>query len=240
MYRCRSQQACLSGRQAFTLIEVLVALAILAILTTMIYGTFTQSHNVSTRLEATSERYQAVRQLFQIMLDDLTAAYYLEQTGTDQTLSTLFIGKSPSATDSLLATQPLLRFTTLGHRRWQPNSPETDLSLVEYQIKKDADSDLLTLLHREETNLLSTTEASTEEYELAEGLKGLSLRFFDGADWADSWDSTEKKGLPQAVEVKFVIPIEKEDRTFSLLAKIPSAKPFVTGIIKKPLGGANH
>lgn len=218
MRRCRSQQA-------FTLIEVLVALAILAILTTLIYGTFTQSHNVSTRLETTSERYQAVRQLFQIMLDDLTAAYYLEQTVTNQTPITVFIGTSPGATDSFLTTQPLLRFTTLGHRRWQPNSPETDLSLVEYQIKKDTDSDLLSLLHREETNLLSSTEASTEEYELADGLKGLSVRFFDGTAWADSWDAAAKQGLPQAVEVKFVLPIENEDRKFSFLARIPTAKP---------------
>jgi len=225
VYRCQSQKA-------FTLIEVLVALAILAILTTLIYGTFAQSHNVSTRLEATSERYQAVRQIFQIMLDDLTAAYYHEPIGIDQPSNTVFIGNSSSATGSLSTSQPLLRFTTLGHHRWQPNSPETDLSLIEYQIKKDTESDLLTLIHREETNPLSTTEASTEEYELAEALKELSVRFFDGTDWSDSWDSTAKKGLPQAVEVKFVLPIENEDRKFSLLARIPTAKPFVTGIIK--------
>ena len=214
--------------QAFTLIEVLVALAILAILSTLIYGTFSQSHTVSTRLEATSEKYRAVQQLFQIMLDDLTGAYYLEPTGTDQTPITVFIGQSPGAMNSLSESQPLLRFTSLGHRRWQPNSTETDLSLVEYQIKKDATSDLLTLLHREETNLLSTAVASMEEYELAEGLKEFSLRFFDGTDWSDSWDSTAKKGLPQAVEVKFVLPIEKEDRKFSFLARIPSAKSSLT------------
>jgi len=229
MYRFRSQKG-------FTLIEVLVAISILAIITTLIYGTFSQSHAVSTRLEATSEKYRAVRQIFQSMLDDLTGAYYLEQTAADQTPLTVFIGQSPGATDSFSISQPLLRFTILGHRRWQPNSPETDLSLVEYQIKKDTDSDLLTLSHREETNPLSTTEASMEEYELAEGLKDLKLRFFDGADWSEGWDSTSKKGLPQAVEVKFVLPIENEDREFSFLATIPTAKPFVTGVIK-PTGG---
>src|SRR6185295_6294950 len=109
---------------------------------------------------------------------------------------------------------------------------------IEYQIKKDADGDLLTLFHREETNPLSTTEASMEEYDIAEGLKELNVRFFDGAEWSDGWDSTVKKGLPQAVEVKFVLPIENEDREFSFLAKIPTAKPFVAGVIK-PTGGTN-
>ena len=75
-----------------------------------------------------------------------------------------------------------------------------------------------------------------EEYELAEGLKDFKLRFFDGADWSEGWDSTAKKGLPQAVEVKFVLPIENEDREFSFLAKLPTAKPFVAGVIK-PSGG---
>src|SRR5438046_2826949 len=110
------------SQKGFTLIEVLVAIAILGIITTLIYGTFSQSHAVSTRLETTSEKYRAVRQIFQIMLDDLTGAYYLEQTAADQNPTTVFIGQSPGTTDSLSSSQPLLRFTILGHHRWQPNS----------------------------------------------------------------------------------------------------------------------
>jgi general secretion pathway protein J len=224
--------------KAFTLIEVLIALAILAILSTMIYGAIAQSHALSTRLEATSETYQTVRQLFQMMQDELSTAYYLEPTGTALTSNSVFIGRSLNLKESVSSSQPLLRFATLGHRRWQSDSPETDLGLVEYEIRRDSTTNLLILLHKEETNLLSTTEASTEEYELAEGLKEFSVRFFDGTDWADSWDSTEKKDVPQAVEVKFVVPIENEDRTFSFISRIQTAKPFVTGVIK-PSGGGN-
>jgi len=224
--------------KAFTLIEVLIAVAILAILSTLIYGAVAQSHALSTRLEATSESYQTVRQLFQMMQEELSTAYYLEATGTDLTSNSVFIGRSPDLKESVSFTQPLLRFTNLGHHRWQSDIPETDLGLVEYEVKQDPTTNLLTLFHREETNLLSTTEASTEEYELAEGLKKFSVRFYDGTDWADSWDSTEKKDVPQAVEVKFVVPIENEDRTFSFVSRIPTAKPFVTGVIK-PSGSAS-
>jgi general secretion pathway protein J len=230
----------LRHEKAFTLIEILIALAILAILSTLIYGTFAQSRLLATRMEATSEAYQTVRQIFQVMQDELSMAYYVEPTGADLTSNVVFIAKSPDLKGQLSTDQPLLRFTTLGHRRWQPDSPETDLSLVEYEIKKDPTTNLLTLYHREETNLLSTTETSTEEYELAEGLKEFSLRFFDGADWGDSWDSTEKKDVPQAVEVKFVVPIENEDRTFSFVARIQTAKPFVTGVIKPGIFGSGN
>jgi hypothetical protein len=171
------------------------------------------------------------------MLDDLSAAYYLEPSITDQNPTAVFIGRSALGADSFSTAQPLLRFTTLGHRRWQPDSAETDLSLVEYHTGKDPESGLLSLIHREETNPLSTTEASIEEYDLIEGLKDLRLRFFDGADWSESWDSTLKKDLPQAVEVKFILPIEDEDREFGFLARIPAAKPFVSGVIK-PTGNA--
>ena len=224
--------------KAFTLIEILIALAILAILSTVIYGAISQSHALSTRLEAMSESYQTLRQLFQMMQDDLSTAYYSESAGTNLTSAPVFIGSSLDLKASLSSSEPLLRFTTLGHRRWQSNSPETDLGLVEYEVRRDPATNLLTVFHKEETNLLSTTEASTEEYELAEGLKEFSVRFFDGTDWADTWDSTEKKDVPQAVEVKFVIPIENEDRTFSFIARIQTAKPFVSGVIK-PSGGGN-
>ena len=64
------------SQKGFTLIEVLVAVAILGIITTLIYGTFSQSHAVTTRLEATSEKYRAVRQIFEIMMEDLSGADY--------------------------------------------------------------------------------------------------------------------------------------------------------------------
>jgi prepilin-type N-terminal cleavage/methylation domain-containing protein len=51
-------------------------------------------------------------------------------------------------------------------------------------------------------NLLSSTEPPPEEEVLCRGVTAFRLRFFDGYQWFDEWDSTQyENALPLAVEV---------------------------------------
>jgi type II secretory pathway pseudopilin PulG len=40
---------------------------------------------------------------------------------------------------------------------------------------------------------------------MAEEVKGLSLRYFDGAQWFESWDSNEMRTLPVAIEITLLV-----------------------------------
>jgi hypothetical protein len=51
-------------------------------------------------------------------------------------------------------------------------------------------------------SLLSSTEPPPEEEILCRGISAFQLRFFDGYQWFDEWDSTQYENtLPIAVEV---------------------------------------
>jgi hypothetical protein len=48
---------------------------------------------------------------------------------------------------------------------------------------------------------------------LADEVVGLEFMYFDGAEWASSWDSTAMEGLPVAIEITLVLQARGEDTT---------------------------
>jgi hypothetical protein len=36
-------------------------------------------------------------------------------------------------------------------------------------------------------------------------MKGLNFRYFDGNEWVDNWDTSERMKLPQAIEVTLIL-----------------------------------
>jgi hypothetical protein len=41
----------------------------------------------------------------------------------------------------------------------------------------------------------------------------VTFRYFDGANWTDTWNSIQRKSLPAAVEVQFELALDAEGRT---------------------------
>jgi type II secretory pathway component PulJ len=106
------------------------------------------------------------------------------------------------------------------------NDLPSDLARVVYFIGQNPDSkDASLSLMRVETSNLDTTElqdmlnqlqssTSTLSDEMLETLKssvlidniaGLNIRYFDGTDWADTWDMETQQALPQALEITISI-----------------------------------
>ena len=58
------------------------------------------------------------------------------------------------------------------------------------------------LVRRVTTNLLSSTTAPYYDEVVCRGVRSFNLRYYDGAGWVDSWDSTaQDNNSPTAVEV---------------------------------------
>jgi prepilin-type N-terminal cleavage/methylation domain-containing protein len=63
-------------------------------------------------------------------------------------------------------------------------------------------NDGATLVRRVTRNLLAPTELAPEEQILCRGVSAFTIRYFDGLQWYDEWDSTQYGDtLPMAVEV---------------------------------------
>ena len=224
--------------KGFTLIEVLLAMAMVAILFTLLYGTFGSSSDLIQASEQEGESYHMARLAIRQLSQELTSVvqsvngavfHATEGAGCPQIARVEFLDAGEAedkggigfvAVDAEEDDRPVdcLTFATYAHGRYRPDAKESDLSVVTYWLDGDK------VMHEEETNLFSLSSKSVESYPLAEGVEGMNFKFFDGTEWVDAWDAGKQDGLPYAVEVelRFLLP-SAERRVLTTLVSVPRA-----------------
>src|SRR3990172_157981 len=187
----------------FTLIEVLLALAILAAVMTAVYASFsTASRNVESA-EAVRDETDLARTLIVRLSDDIANAYY----NSTMSGTTIFYGKKEEAgTGNDRRRLDSISMTTLTNWR-KPDSKETDLWEVGYHFEETADGKGHALMRRERRNL-NTQESSLEEeteYEITDSVDSLQLRYYSGSQSTDELGSSTSCARPTAVEMTFTL-----------------------------------
>lgn len=185
-----------SARRAFTLIEVMLALTVSAIVLAAIGGVFFSAMRLRDRTSA--------------MLDETVPLY--------QALAIIrrdFQGALPPSSSALVPiagdfkTDPnnagrIQFYTTSG--TLNENDPWGDVQQVVYELRDSSDAqrrgkDLYRTVSR---NVLSTSaEQPTSETPLLGNVQSLEFECYDGGNWLPSWDtSISETNLPVAVRVK--------------------------------------
>ena len=228
----------------FTLVEVLLAMAMVAILFMMLYGTFGSSADLIQAAEQETESYHMARLAIRQLTQELTSVvqsvngavfHATDEEGCPRIARIEFLDTAVSgekrareekggigfiAVDAEEGGRQVdcLTFATYAHGRYRPDAKESDLSVVTYWL--DGDS----VMHEEETNLFSLSSSSVESYPLAEDVESMNFTFFDGTQWVDEWDAGKQNRLPYAVEVelRFLLPSE-ERRVFTTKVSVPHA-----------------
>ncbi len=190
--------------KGFTLIEVLLALAILAGVVTVIYASFsTASQNVE-QAEKVRDDTDLARTLIARISDDLANAYC--KAGT-QGKGTFFYGKKEEKDVSGNKLRlDSLSLTTLTNWR-KPDSKETDLWEVGYFFKEKPDGSGYVMMRRERRNL-NTGESSLEEeteYEITDSVESLQLRYYTGSQLTDELGSSTSCARPTSVEMTLTL-----------------------------------
>jgi len=231
----------LHHRQGFTLIEILLAMAMVAILFMLLYGTFGSSTELIQAAEQEGESYHMARLTIRQLSQELTSVvqsvngvvfHATEGAGCPQIARIEFLEAGEAgevggeggigfiAVDAEEDDHPVdcLAFATYAHGRYRPDAKESDLSVVTYWLDGDK------VVHEEETNLFSLSSKSVESYPLAEGVEGMNFKFFGGTEWVDEWDAGKQDRLPLAVEVEltFLLP-SAERRVFTTMVSVPRA-----------------
>lgn len=188
-------------RSGFTLIEVLVALAVFGVLTALAYMTLGQTLSNADMLTERMERLQSVQRTMSFLATDLVQAV-------------------PRPIRADLGSEPALRSSfgsdfalELTHNGW-PNSAGVPRSTQQRTAYRIEDDELLryhwNVLDRTVNNLPVATV-------LLEGIDSLTFRFLqlDG-EWTEQWPpaaaggSSSFSSLPRAVEITLVLPDEGE------------------------------
>lgn len=189
---------------AFTLLEMLLALAMMSMLATSLYVSLHTGFKARESAEATLAPARAAGIAMELLREDIESA--LPPRGI---LAADFVGVDGITDDG--EDGDTLVFHSSAH---VPEEGERacDVRKTELAIESLDDGTQRALLRKITTNLLAPTVPEPREEVLCRGIRGFNVRYFDGAEWLDSWDSTAQDDvLPSAVEVTLHVDVPGRD-----------------------------
>jgi len=187
----------------FTLLEVLLAMAILAIIVTAIYGSFATAGRSVEQAEAVRDSADLARTLLARMTGDITNAWC--RAGTT---GTLFYGKKeePEVEGNKVRKDSLALSTRTNWRR--PGTKEMDLWTVGYFFRERPDGSGYVLMRRERRTLEPGEGIPIEEteYEITDQVESLRIRYTrEGRTWVDDFGGAASCDRPAAAEITLVM-----------------------------------
>ncbi|MEO8177438.1 MAG: type II secretion system protein GspJ [Deltaproteobacteria bacterium] len=196
------------GARGFTLIELMIAIGVLAMLSLLLYGAFDGLERTRTGVMRVNDRYHEGRGALQRIAYELSSAYLSAHAPPDQNLvaeRTAFIGThdSPAAR---------VDFDCFCYRRYDKDAKESDQAEISYFGSPNPDgSGELDLGRRVSPRLDLEPEHGGKVEVLATDLDSFELSYLDAsnAQWTDKWDSTQPLGqhnrLPLQVRVSLLL-----------------------------------
>lgn len=189
-------------QHAFTLIEVLVALAVFGVLSALAYMALGQTLNNSDMLTERMDRLQSIQRTVNYLSNELLQAAPRPIRAD--------LGQAEPALRSSFAADFALEIT---HNGW-PNSagvPRSTQQRTAYRIEEEE-------LVRYHWNVLDRTVNNVPVVTvLLDEIESLTFRFLMGnGDWTDQWPpiaagaAANSNALPRAVEITLVLPDEGE------------------------------
>lgn len=186
--------------RAFTLLELLLAIAVTSVLAATVYASLMVATRTRDRASDTVGKDRSLRLALDLVRRDLQSVP--PPTGT---LAGAFIGEDDGRYDAI-------SFTT-ANDYLPPSDRLADLINVRISLAEDPDNDQALMLVRDiTTNLLSPSTTDPEIQVLARGVTGWDAAYSDGSDWLDDWDSTQHDNtLPLAVQITLYRAAEDQD-----------------------------
>ncbi|MCX5692897.1 MAG: prepilin-type N-terminal cleavage/methylation domain-containing protein [Candidatus Omnitrophica bacterium] len=188
--------------KGFTLVEILISLAILAMIVTSTFTIFRSASKSWQKGETRSERYQNARSAISRI--------------------------SSETSQAVINSSPLCKFTgdknKVSFVSFVSTGPGVfELSEVEYWL--DGAKRLLMRNDEIDPDYDFTTYGHSDI--LSENISELEFSYFDGLIWLDTWNSDQASGvgLPKAVKIKIRVEDKKakEGEIFEVIARLRTA-----------------
>lgn len=199
--------------RGFTLLEVLIALAVLAVLAAALYGTFFSVSRARDAAAEGAEQRREIRSTLDLLRREIASALPVQNSygATPGSSPVRFVVEdrdlfgAPASTLSMAVVAP----PSAG------SLPSSDLRYVEYRPVEHKGKLVLTRSARE---LFGTVKAIP--YPQMEEIKGFLVECRRGTNWEKTWDTQLNGGLPEAVRVTIFVLERGKEVPYSAVVKL--------------------
>jgi general secretion pathway protein J len=215
------------NRRGFTLLEVTIAIGVLAMIGAITWKAFDGAYSLKQQVERAEDRDQTVRGALdrisrEVSMTFLSEHYDGKRFRERPTFFRLKDGRREAK----------LTFTSLAHQRLHLDAKESDQAVFEYRL--DRDEGKTSLFRRVKPQIDEDSERGGERAVLAEDVLRFSVQAWDPKDreWRDEWDSSspQRTGgvlVPPRVRISITVKDEQgKERTWSTQARLQLVQPL--------------
>ena len=215
-------------RRGFTLLEVMIAIAVLAMIGAITWKSFDGAYGLKQRVERAEDRDQTVRGALDRISREVSMTFlsqHYDSKRFPRERPTFFRLKDGRREASLT-------FTSLAHQRLHVDAKESDEAVFEYRL--DRDEGKTSLFRRVKPQIDEESDRGGERAVLAEDVLRFSVQAWDPKDreWRDEWDSNSPQrtgGVLVPPRVRIAITVKDEqgkERTWSTQARLQLVQPL--------------
>lgn len=185
-----------AARTGLTLVELVVAMTIFALLMSAAMGTYAAVHKTMTRIQTQEDIYQTGRVLLDQLTTELASAYQLPSAPTSS-----LQGQETSGAEDLRPAD-VLTFLTTAHPIDESRS-RGDLTQLTYSMN-NSDEPAGLYLEEDFTPGLEATDTQVQRYWLSPLVISFACKYLPvEGDWVTDW--TSQTTLPMAVRVELTL-----------------------------------
>ncbi|MCP5464602.1 MAG: hypothetical protein H7A33_06225 [Deltaproteobacteria bacterium] len=212
------------GEGGFTLLEILIAIGVLAAMTLTMSSIMTGIVEQKNKARDRANLNHSVQMTMAKISDDLRLAFVADKK---------FFGQDNYYLSGFKGTSSSINFSTMSHVHFLKNKKETDQVHVGYFLKKNEQGNM-DLMRRETDHLVDDLEEGGKAFVLLPNVKDVSFEYYDSnkKDWQQSWDTESVSNLgrlPQMVKVTLVVlgafesaaSDERKEKTYQWLVDLP-------------------
>lgn len=215
-----------TSRPGFTLLELIIAMAIAATIALILYSTLATAFRArTTALDQTSSMREAAiaLDLIESDIENARQPVYPEPTAPAGRMFGPMFGEADSLSLYTLGRDVQAAATTNGDAAGDVFADGVR-QVVFSRTSADGAANVLT--RGVQRNVLASSQAEFEDESLAGDVTALAFEYFDGIQWLDTWHSDDEDGLlPLAVRVSIDITTKGRlgDKVYTMSRVVPIA-----------------
>ena len=219
----------MTGRRqrGFTLVEVLIAVSITAVIGAMALGAFSRSAAARQAVEEQDERIGGARVALGRMAREVSAAFLSDHFDRQRFRDrpTVFKGRDGGDRDTIL-------FATMAHTRAVRDARESDQSVVEYLLDDDPEiPGEQGLFRREKLRIDDEPDRGGVKSLLLQHVVAFDVEYWDWQkqEWVRDWSTApgDRTLLPPRVKMRLTLRMaDGKDRIFQTQARVAIIRPL--------------